>query len=267
MSKGVNLGIGNDGVVSGQLYTGMGEMNIRSFNTGMDNVKQFNLDSNISPMVNVMQMIDDFVIQDTGENIKAPYSSPAGTLGEVEIIEQNKALRVKTIDESRDICLDYVLSQVLSNIANFAPKVLCQKEDDKGKVKITYPMISVKNSKVESKRGKIEVTEDYGKYGFFELKPQTISDQMKVKVTTFSTRTALKAIAKDEFTQFIQNVTAIAQLDPQMLQKINFDGVLDLMNTIYQYDDKMSATTVKDEIKKKNLQIMESIKALTGLPQ
>ena len=45
-------------------------------------------------MVQMLKIIDDFVVQDTGENLKAPYSSPAGTLGEVEIIEENKQIRI-----------------------------------------------------------------------------------------------------------------------------------------------------------------------------
>jgi hypothetical protein len=51
----------------------------------------------------MINIIDDIVIQDTGENVKAPYTSPASTLGETEIIEENKMVRVKTIDESDDI--------------------------------------------------------------------------------------------------------------------------------------------------------------------
>ena len=56
-------------------------------------------------MVEILNLIDDYVIQDTGENSKAPYSSPAGTLGEVEIMEENKTIRVKSVDESRDIAV------------------------------------------------------------------------------------------------------------------------------------------------------------------
>lgn len=68
--------------------------------------------------------LDDLVIQDIGENIKAPYSSPAGTLGEVEIMEENKAIRLKTVDIARDICLDNALTSMLQNIQDFAPALL-----------------------------------------------------------------------------------------------------------------------------------------------
>ena len=264
-SKWINIGIGNEWSISWSLYTWMWEVNVWRFNGGIDNVKQFQLDSNITPMANILQIIDDFVIQDTGENIKAPYSSPASTLWEVEIIEQNKWIRIKTVDESRDIALDRALTQTMSNIANFAPKVLCQKTEVNGKIKITYPQITIKNKKVEKKWQKTVFSDDYGKYWFFELKPQTINDNLKIKVTTFSTKTALNALAKNSYTQYIHNIIALAQIDPTLLQKIDIMGLYELCNIIYQYDDKINATTKRDEIKNKNIQLQEQIKAIVWI--
>jgi hypothetical protein len=42
-------------------------------------------------------------------------------------VEENKAIRVKSIEYSRDISLDYVLTYTLENIQQFAPVLSSKK--------------------------------------------------------------------------------------------------------------------------------------------
>jgi hypothetical protein len=45
-------------------------------------------------------------------------------VGIVEMMEENKAIRHKSVDENWNIFLDKVLTMMLSNIAQFVPKLL-----------------------------------------------------------------------------------------------------------------------------------------------
>lgn len=270
MSSGINLGMGNEVGVDGQLYTSSGEINVWKFTGGIDQVKQFQLDSNITSMVNMLNVIDDFVIQDTGENLKAPYTSPAGTLGEVEIMEENKQIRMKAIDESYEMALDDALTMTYSNIRRFAPKLLkktTKVKTQKGKdiEKTEFPMIRVPNVTVKKEKGKIVFEEDFGNYGFFELKEDVLPSELIVKIVTPSTKSSLKTLEKNSYTQYINNIATILKIDPQLISQIDFSDILEYMNTVYGYEKTMNVDTKKDQREKANLALQDAIKQMVGL--
>lgn len=261
MSSWLNIWIGNNGEVDWQLYTSAWEINVWRFTDSLQNVAQYQLDWNISSIVSILSLIDDFVIQDTWDNVKAPYSSPAGTLWEVEIMEENKETRQKAIDSAKDLCYDRALTMALENIAQFAPKLLLKETEVDGELKKReYPVIQIPNTVVKKEGGKTVYETDMWKYGYFELKPDTIKDWLRVRITMNSTKNALKTLEKNTFTQFIGNLGQIAQLKPEILQWINDQDIMDLLKTVYWYGEQLSASTKKDEIKQKNIEMIEAIK-------
>lgn len=124
MTSGINLALFGNQATSGALYTAYDQMNIWKFAGTQDSVKQFALDGNIQSQANLLTILDDQIIQDSGQNLKAPYSSPANTATEIEVIEENKAIRDKQMDEMRDQAYQQILDQVYKNIKQFAPALL-----------------------------------------------------------------------------------------------------------------------------------------------
>lgn len=262
MSAWINIWIGNNWEVDWDLYTAWWEINIWRFNQSVQNVQQFALDSNITPMANTLTLLDDLMIQHSWQNLKAPYSSPAWTLWEAEIMEENKMTRQRTVDEMRDIAIDNALTQVLSNIQQFAPAVLKEIEyvevDWKKVIKnVKRPKIKVPNSKVEKKWWKLLITEDYWEYWYFEMKQNTIEWDLTVRCTTPNTKSNLKTIEKNSITQAVQNIqllSTLIQFDPDVAPMIKDRvwWILKRMDLAYWLDNKYTVDTKRDLIRKEN---------------
>jgi hypothetical protein len=105
-------------------------------------------------------LIDKEVRSDTGIDVASVFEPPAEQLGTVEIIEENKQIRNKSIDELRDHAIDEAYTKVLQNIAMFAPQLLKESKEIKdedgkkiGEVTTERPKIQIPNVKIE-KQGK-----------------------------------------------------------------------------------------------------------------
>jgi hypothetical protein len=90
--------------------------------------------------------------------MNAPFESAADTLGQTEIIEENKQLRYKAIDEARDLALDDALYMTLQNISQFAPILLKRKQvikNDDGEIIKEIekrPTIQIKNVSIKKEK-------------------------------------------------------------------------------------------------------------------
>lgn len=283
-SSGINIGLWNTTSVSGDLYTASGEINIWNFTWGIDQVKQFQLDGNINWYEALLNLIDDMAIQDTGENLKAPYSSPAKTLGETEIIEENKMIRIQSVNEADDMGLGRALTMSLDNITQFAPYLLKTTKkwtsgidiDQFPTIIVPWAQIKVENKEKEDNEVENEIEtddmdeeedtmnadiqydetkfteiEDYGNYGSFEFKPDMIMGRFRVRVSTASTESKLNYIEKNKFTQYLQNKAILWEANPELLGKEDWDSMLELINLVYGYGDKFVANTKKSLRKKK----------------
>jgi len=255
----INIWIWSNWMPAGELYTWSGEVNMWNFTNNIDQVKQFKLDDNVNTAAAIMNLIDDLTTQDIGENIKSPYQIQADTLWQTQIIEENKAIRQKNVDELLDISMDSILTFVLKNIRKFAPVLLKKKIKNKDwKVeKVIYPVIKIKDVRIEKKKWKNEFIEDMGEYGFFEFKPETIKHDMTVRVITASTKTSLKALEVDKFDKFINWLAIVWKVNPAIFQKVNVDMIYNWMNLTFWLEEKLTATTKKDEIKKANLKLVK----------
>lgn len=113
---------------------------------------------------------------DSGINAREQFDPGSDKVGIVEIMEANKSVRNRSVDENYNICLDAMLTQMLSRIKQYAPTLLSEKVygTDKQLLKVIFPQIRIKDYEVTKEKGKQVITESMGKYGYFELKPDVI---------------------------------------------------------------------------------------------
>lgn len=110
------------GVEVDDIYIESGEINIVNMTEGnASDVVPFIPNINIGQLIEMLRIMEDFGIQATGLNQKAPYTSPAKTAFEAGIMKEEQNNRLKPVAESRDFGLDRAFSLALSNILQFAP--------------------------------------------------------------------------------------------------------------------------------------------------
>ena len=161
-------------------------------------------------------MLKDDVRINTGIDINAVFEPPAEQLGTVEIIEENKQIRNKSVDELMDFAYDDALTKMLDNISVFAPRLLKTTQvikDKKGKVikKITeYPTLQLPNVKITKKEGRQYIEEEMGEYGYLDFTPETLEGGMCVRVVTGTTaNTKMQIIEKNKNNEFMKQYTEL----------------------------------------------------------
>ncbi|MDR3169977.1 MAG: hypothetical protein LBU27_09955 [Candidatus Peribacteria bacterium] len=208
------------------------------FTQGVDNVKFTQVPNNIASYQALLNEIDNQVIQDSGENLVASYQSPAQQLGTVEIIENNRATRVKSMDISRDFLISQVLQHTLDNITQFAWK-LTKKETEETTssgiktIKIQNPVIIVPDVKITQKNKKIIKEEDEGNFGFFEFKEDMIKARYRVKVSTASNANMQKIMEKNSFTQYINNKVSLRNINPELIDQNELKNISRYMDLVW----------------------------------
>lgn len=276
MSSWLNFVLGNDGEVDNR-DVGGNRVNVRRTSVGAEEIKQIQPQINTG-LIAILNIIDDLIVQDTGENIRATVDVNSDKVGIVEMMEENKAIRHKSVDENWNIFLDKILTMMLSNIAQFVPNLMSRttvvKQWDKEVTKIEYPYIRIKNATVKKdKSGKyiVDKEDNYGKYWYMELKPGSIEEGLWVKVVTPSTTTTLPLVRKDNITKWIDNKLKMAQLAAldsswklmqDLRNSINITELNDWMNDVYWFDDKLKSQTGKDKIKKENQMKIEELRQM-----
>lgn len=252
MSAWINVMMWNDIEVDWQRETRPWEINVMRLTGGLDNVKPLVFDSNINDMSAMGNLMDDLIIQTTWENLKASYTSQADTLWQTEIMEENKAIRTKIVDEQDDIMISNILTACLNNITQFAPSLQLKKiKNEDWTEKIIYPAIRLTDTIAKNNWWKVVFTEDMGNFWMFEFKDNMIKNPLRVIVTTSSTGTALKGVEKNSVTQFVWNIMNIASLNPEVAQQVDRKGTVKLLQLVYWFDDKMVSTTKRWELKAK----------------
>ena len=75
-------------------------------------------------MSSVIDMLDKLVAIEEGINPLEQFDPGSDKVGIVEIMEANKSIRNRSVDEGYNIALDEVLTMTLDLIKRFAPAVL-----------------------------------------------------------------------------------------------------------------------------------------------
>ena len=273
MGTGLNFIVWNSGTVE-ERDMGGDNINVWQSTQWVEQVQQMQPQSNAG-LVAILEILDDLVVQDTGENVRATVDMQSDKVGIVEMMEENKAVRHKSVDENRNLFLDRVLTMMLSNIAQFAPQIwsrVMEVEYDWDQLeKVQYPKITVQDAVVKQTEKGIKVVKEdnYGKYGYFELKPWLIWDDLWVKIVTPSSTSSLPLVRKANFDKWIESklkMMEIASMDQSgkmmqsMIDSISMEEAIQRWNDVFGFEDKLKADTGKDKIKKKNLEMVARLR-------
>lgn len=273
MGTWLNFIIWNSGTVE-ERDMGWDNINIRQSTWWVEQIQQMQPQANAG-LVSILEILDDLVVQDTWENVRATIDMQSDKVWIVEMMEENKAVRHKSVDENWNLYLDRVLTMMLSNISQFAPSIgskVMETEYDGDKLeKVQYPMITVEWAVVKqtNKWVKIIKEDNYWKYWYFELKPWLLGDDLGVKIVTPSSTSSLPLVRKANFDKWIESklkMMEIASMDQSwkmmqaMIESISMQEALEWGNDVYWFEDKLKADTWKDKIKQKNLELVKKLR-------
>lgn len=213
---------------------------------------------NLGFHTSVLDKLDQQAAVSSGINPLDQFDPGSDKVGIVEIMESNKSVRNRSVDENYNVCLDAMLTQMLDHIKIYAPSLLSEKiyGEDKKLLKVVFPMIRIKDYEVTKEKGKQVIEENMGKYGYFELKPDVIQG-IGVKVVTPSTNSVLPILERQKVTEYMTNLQSLMNTfaaDPEslkkVLEKVNIDELLGWINDAYGYDqNSLKANTQKDELR------------------
>ena len=249
------------------------QMNIWRTTWGAERVQQINTSPNLTYFTAVLDLIDKQTTIDSWVNPLEQFDPMSDKVWIVEIMEANKAIRNRSVDENYNIGLDEALTMMLDRIKQFAPSLLKEeiKWEDWKVLKTIFPKITIEWYTVEKEKGKQVFVENLGKYWYFELKPWIVQ-WVWVKVITPSTNSTLPILERQKVTEYVNNLFQmgqLAQLDPtgQLMNKlkdwVRFDELLKWIWDAYWYDiNWLKANTEKDKLFEENKKKLEAIKQL-----
>lgn len=276
MASWINLVVWNDDEIGQDWTVWWWQLNLWRTTWASDRVQPINTNINLWFFTTVMDLLEKQVIMDSWINPMEQIDPLSDKVGIVEIMEANKAIRNRSVDENYNMWLDSILTMTLSRIQQFAPSLLSEKVLDSNwkVIKTIFPQIRIDNYKVERKRGKQIITESIWKFWYFELKPWVV-EWVWVKVTTSSTNSLLPIIEKQKVTEYINNIMSLAnianldqtwQMMNDLKEWVRFDETLQRMADAYWYDiNWLKANTEKDKIAQKNLEKMEQLKEILSI--
>lgn len=277
MNSSINLITWNDDQIwQDWTFWGRG-VNILRNTWGADWVQQLNTTINLWYYTTVLQILEQQVTKDSWINPQEVFDAWSEVLWIVEIQEARKAIRNRSVDENYNLWLDAALTMMLARIKQFAPKLLATTiEDDWWAVKTIFPSITIKDYKVEKKKGKQVFVKDLGKYWYFELEPDIVQ-WVWVKTVTSSSNSVLPTLERKKVSDYINLMLTMSQaaaLDQswksmqELVKFMRFDEVLDWARDAYQIDiNWLKANTDKDDIAEENIKMMEELQKILTINQ
>lgn len=273
LGSGKILAMGNGWeAVDGNLMVSGGQINIARFSNGIEQMKEINTSIDLNWPLAVLNMLKDDVRINTGIDINAVFEPPAEQLGTVEIIEENKQIRNKSVDELMDFAYDEAFTKMLDNVSVFAPRLLKTTKvikNKKGKVirkTAEYPKLQIPNVKITKEKGHQYIEEEMGEYGYLDFTPETLEGGMCVRVVTGTTaNTKMQIIEKNKNNEFMKQYTELTAVRwPEKMEEIfPIEQVMEKRKVSYGYDDKkLVADTKKDKIRRENEEKIALLKSL-----
>lgn len=264
--------------VDGDIFVSSGEISLARFTNSMTDMRDIDTRVDINGPLAVIEQIDKQVVVNTGLNLQSVFEPPAEQLGTVEIIEENKQIRNKSIDEARDHAIDDSYTKVLKNIALFAPELLKETKkvlvDGKevGEVTVTRPQIQIPGVTIEKNWKQSVITKDMGNYGYLELWPETLDSGLCVRIVTANTyNSTMAVIEKNKMNEMLTKYVEMAQIPgmlPILQQEMPLEQILQKYKVVFWLDDKaLVADTKQDKIRKENDEKISSIQALLKTAQ
>ena len=270
--SGKLIATGNWSEFLDQIYVPSGGIGMAQLSSSVDQIKEIDTRVDINWPINALDIINRNIRESTGIDIWAPFETKDETLWQTEIREQNKATRHRAMDEIYNQCVDQVLTDTLSNIAQFAPVLLRSQKSiivngKKTTEAIERPKIKIENVRVSKKGWRTIIDEDMWSFWFLELAPETLPwDCMVNIVTPYTNSTISKQIEKESFTSLVTTLTELSNIYwPTVIEEIPFDEVWNKAKQAYQFDWKQFTAVSKKE--KLRRQANDKIKKLNDAAQ
>lgn len=244
IGSGKMIAMSNGSWFLDQLYVPSGGIGIAELSSSVDTIKEIDTRVDINWPINAIEMINKAVRESTGLDLWAPFETKDETLWQTEIREQNKVTRHKAMDEIYYQCVDRALSDTLWNIAQFAPVLLRSVKSIKSKGKevteaIERPKIKIENATLNKVGGITYFEEDFGSFGFLELKPNMLPGDCMVNIVTpYTNSTVAQQLEKEWFNKLIENIGLMAQIywPEAMINIVPADEVREKAKVAFQYD-------------------------------
>lgn len=258
---GPNIIAGNNNTLSSEYLNNPWEVGIRQFSGDIQNIRTFQYSPDIQKYASILSIIDELIVQDTWENLKATYQAVAPQLGTVEIIENSRATRLSSVDENDDLFLSKILTCALDNITQYAPKLQTKTvTNEDGSSIVEYPMIHVKWFRAEENEDwTVTLIEDEWEQWYFEFREEMIKWRYLVKVVTNSNVNTQKTLEKNSLTQMINNLATIANFAPELIQQEDIKWLLAVQKQLNWFDEKYDVDTSRDKLKREAEEILNNI--------
>jgi len=260
--------------VDWDIYTAPWEISIARFTNNISDLRDIDTRTDMNWPLSVISLIDKEVRSDTGIDVASVFEPPAEQLGTVEIIEENKQIRNKSIDELRDHAIDEAYTKVLQNIAMFAPQLLKESKEIKdedgkkiGEVTAERPKIQIPNVRIEWKGKKYTIEKEMWSYWYLDFEEWMLDAWLCVRVVTASTyNSTMAVIEKNKNNEMMAKYIELAQIPwmAELLQEeIPLDQILQKRKVVYWLDDKkLVADTKLDKERKENDEKIKWIQSL-----
>lgn len=254
--------------VSNQTKIYSGEVNFKDVTNSISEYKEIDTRVDLNPTMNLLALIDDEVRSATGIDIKAAFEAPEQNLWQTEIKEENKAIRLKAIDELEDFAIWEALTISLNNIIKFAPSLKRSTKEISfnGKItEITSPYtLQLPDVKIEW----IKVEEDLGNYGELEFTDDMVKGYVKVRVVTTSTNnsklTVLEKNKVKEMVEIISTASDIYGID-KIMELVPLDWFWGTVTQAYWYGDKdTQAKSKKQKTKDENIKKLQALQEMAA---
>ena len=254
--------------VSNQTKIYSGEVNFKDVTNSISEYKEIDTRVDLNPTMNLLALIDDEVRSATGIDVKAAFEAPEQNLWQTEIKEENKAIRLKAIDELEDFAIGEALTICLNNIIKFAPSLKRSTKEISfnGKItEITSPYtLQLPDVKIEW----IKVEEDLWNYGELEFTDDMVKGYVKVRVVTTSTNnsklTVLEKNKVKEMSEILERSAAIYGID-KVVEQVWFDWYWNIVSQAYGYGDKdTQAKSKKQKTKDENIKKLQALQEMAA---
>lgn len=259
--------------VDWDIFVAPWEISIAQFTNNVSDMRDINTQVDIQWPLNMIAQIDRDVRSQTGIDLQSVFEPPADQLGTVEIIEENKQIRNKSVDELRDQAIDEAYTKTLNNIAAFAPELMREKKTikvegkDAGEVTVAYPQIQIPNVKIKQKKNEVTIEKSMWTYGYLTFEPWVITTGLSVRIVTATTyNSTMAVIERNKNDNMIKKYIEMAQI-PWMIElmqeELPLKQILEKRKRVEWLDDKqMVADTTVDKINKKNEEKFKNLKSL-----
>lgn len=259
--------------VDWDIFVAPWEISIAQFTNNVSDMRDINTQVDIQWPLNMIAQIDRDVRSQTGIDLQSVFEPPADQLGTVEIIEENKQIRNKSVDELRDQAIDEAYTKTLNNIAAFAPELMREKKTikvegkDAGEVTVAYPQIQIPNVKIKQKKNEVTIEKSMWTYGYLTFEPWVITTGLSVRIVTATTyNSTMAVIERNKNDNMLKKYIEMAQI-PWMIElmqeELPLKNILEKRKRVEWLDDKqMVADTTVDKINKKNEEKFQNLKSL-----